>query len=93
MFCLILQSVDAYILKPKLFSSVLGVSGVSILISTIVFGNMFGILGVLLAIPVAAILSFIYHEYFLKSDIWPHSNAGTAGDARLAEDDGSAESK
>ena len=45
--CLLLQSVDAYILKPKLFSSALGVSGVSILISTIVLGNMFGILGVL----------------------------------------------
>lgn len=66
-FCLLLQSVDAYILKPKLFSNALGVSGVSILISTIVFGNMFGILGVVIAIPVAAILSFAYHEYFLKS--------------------------
>ncbi len=62
-FCLLLQSVDAYILKPKLFSNALGVSGVSILISTIVLGNMFGILGVLMSIPVAAILSFIYHEY------------------------------
>ena len=58
-FCLLLQGVDAYILKPKLFSSALGVSGVSILISTIVLGNMFGIWGVLLSIPVAAILSFI----------------------------------
>ena len=66
-FCLILQSVDAYILKPKLFSNALGVSGVSILISTIVFGNMFGILGVVIAIPVAAILNFAYHDYFLKS--------------------------
>ena len=63
-FCLFLQGVDAYILKPKLFSSALGVSGVSILISTIVLGNMFGIWGVLLSIPVAAILSFIYHEYW-----------------------------
>ena len=66
-FCLILQSVDAYILKPRLFSSALGVSGVSILISTIVLGNMFGIVGVLLSIPVAAILNFVYHEYFMKS--------------------------
>ena len=66
-FCLILQSVDAYILKPKLFSSSLGVSGVSILIFTIVLGNMFGILGVLLSIPAAAIFSFVYHEYYLKS--------------------------
>ena len=66
-FALILQSVDAYILKPRLFSSALGVSGVAILISTIVLGNMFGILGVLMAIPVAAILSFAYQEYFMKS--------------------------
>ena len=66
-FCLLLQSVDAYILKPRLFSSALGVSGVSILISTIVLGNMFGIPGVLLSIPVAAILSFAYHEYFMVS--------------------------
>ena len=70
-FCLLLQSVDAYILKPRLFSSALGVSGVSILISTIVLGNMFGILGVLLSIPVAAILSFAYHEYFMKSQNRP----------------------
>ena len=83
-FCLILQSVDAYILKPKLFSSVLGVSGVSILISTIVLGNMFGILGVLLAIPAAAILSFAYHEYFMKSKKKPRRKARSADDSRKA---------
>ena len=49
--------------NPALF----GVSGVAILISTIVLGNMFGILGVVIAIPVAAILNFAYHDYFIKS--------------------------
>ena len=65
-FCLLLQSVDAYILKPKLFSGALGVSGLTILVFTIVLGNMFGVLGVLLSIPAAAIISFAYHEYYLK---------------------------
>ena len=65
-FCLLLQSVDAYILKPKLFSGALGVSGLTILVSTIVLGSMFGVTGVLLAIPAAAIISFVYHEYYLK---------------------------
>ena len=83
-FCLLLQSVDAYILKPKLFSSALGVSGVSILISTIVLGNMFGILGVLLAIPAAAILSFAYNEYFVKSKKKPRRKARSADDSRKA---------
>ena len=83
-FCLLLQSVDAYILKPKLFSSALGVSGVAILISTIVLGNMFGILGVLLAIPAAAILSFAYNEYFMKSKKKPRRKARSADDSRKA---------
>ena len=65
LFCLGLQFVDGYILKPKLFSDALGVSGLLILISTIVLGNMFGIPGVLLSIPAAAVLSFIYKDYFL----------------------------
>ncbi len=64
-FCVCLQFVDAYILKPKLFSSSLGVSGLLILVASIVLGNMFGILGMLLSIPAAAILSFIYRDYFL----------------------------
>ena len=64
-FCILLQFVDAYILKPKLFSSSLGVSGLLILVASIVLGNMFGILGMLLSIPAAAILSFIYNEYLL----------------------------
>ena len=62
---LLLQTVDAYILKPKLFSNSLGVSGLLILVASIVFGNFFGLLGVLLAIPAAAILSFLYHDYLL----------------------------
>ena len=31
----------------------------------IVFGNMFGLVGILLAIPFAAVLSFIYRDYYV----------------------------
>ena len=65
LFGIVLQLSDAYILKPKLFSNSLGVSGLLILAASIVLGNLFGLLGVLLAIPVAAILSFVYSDYFL----------------------------
>lgn len=65
-FCCILQFVDGYILKPKLFSDSLGVSGLLILVAGIVLGNLFGVLGMLLSIPAAAILSFIYQDYFLS---------------------------
>ena len=64
-FVVVLQFVDGYILKPKLFSGSLGVSGLLILIAGIVLGNIFGVIGMLLSIPAAAILSFIYRDYFL----------------------------
>ena len=61
-FTLILQTCDGYIIKPKLFGDSLGVSGLLILVSIIVCGNMFGIIGILLAIPLAAIADFVYGE-------------------------------
>ena len=64
-FSIVLQFFDGYILKPKLFSGSLGVSGLLIIIAVIVFGNMFGIIGILLAIPAAAILDFLYEEVLL----------------------------
>ncbi len=64
-FTVIIQTIDGYVIKPKFFGSTLGVSGVWILICLVVGANMFGISGILLAIPFAAISDFIYNEYLL----------------------------
>ena len=64
-FSLVLQLLDSYLIKPKLFGDSLGVSGLWILVGIIVGGRMFGIVGILLAIPAVAILDFLYGTYFL----------------------------
>ncbi len=64
-FTLVLQTVDGYVLKPRLFGNSLGVSGLWILIGIVVGGNMFGVAGILLAIPAVAIIDFIYGNYIL----------------------------
>ena len=64
-FTLILQTFDGYILKPKLFGESLGVSAVMILITIILGGKIFGVIGILLAIPFAAIMTFVYDEAIL----------------------------
>ena len=64
-FTVIIQLCDAYIVKPKLFGNSLGVSSLWILVGIIVGGRMFGVVGVLLAIPVVAILDFLYEDYLL----------------------------
>ena len=65
LFTLCLQTVDGYVLKPKLFGDMLGVSSVWILASIIIGGRMLGVLGILIAIPIAAILSLLFMEYVL----------------------------
>lgn len=64
-FTMILQTIDGYIIKPRLYGDQLGVSGVLILIAIIVGGRIFGIAGILLGIPFAAIAVFLYDEYVI----------------------------
>jgi len=64
-FTCVIQLFDGYILKPRLFSGSLGVPAAWILISIVVGGKLFGAAGIALAIPFAAIISFIYEELVL----------------------------
>ena len=64
-FTIILQTIDGYVIKPKLFGNTLGVSSVWILVCIIVGGRMFGVPGILLAIPFAAISDYVYNNYIL----------------------------
>lgn len=61
-FTAVLQFADGYLIKPKLFGGALNVPSVLILVSIIVFGKLFGVPGMLLAIPLAAIIVFLYEE-------------------------------
>ena len=64
-FTILLQIFDGYIFKPRLFGATLGVSPIWILIFIIVGGRMFGVWGILLAIPMAAIADFVYNEMII----------------------------
>ena len=64
-FTIALPTVDGYIIKPQLFGGQLGVPSIWILISLIVFSRLWGVPGILLAIPFAAIIDFIYQEIIL----------------------------
>ncbi|PAB57738.1 AI-2E family transporter [Anaeromicrobium sediminis] len=55
-FILILQQFDANFLNPKIMGNVVGLSPVWILFALAVGGGYFGILGMILAVPIAAII-------------------------------------
>ena len=64
-FTLVLQTCDGYIIKPRMFGNTLGVSGLWIMTGVIIGGRIFGIGGILVAIPAVAILDYIYRDILL----------------------------
>ena len=64
-FIILLQTVDGYIIKPKLFGNTLGISGLLILLFILVGGSIWGIIGILIAIPLAAITDYVYREMLI----------------------------
>lgn len=56
------QSVDGMLIKPRLFKGALGIPGIWTLVLIILGGKIGGMLGILLAIPLAAIGTIIYKE-------------------------------
>ena len=82
LFTVVLQFLDGYVIKPKLFGDKLGVSGLLILASVIVCGNIWGIMGILLAIPIAAILDFTFREALIP---WLEKRRGIKAEDTAAE--------
>ena len=62
-FTVILQTIDGYIIKPKMFGEVLNVPGILIMISIVVFGRIMGVVGIFLSIPISAIIVYLLDEY------------------------------
>ena len=61
-FICIWQSVDGMIIKPRLFKSSLGIPAVWTLVLIILGGKVAGMLGILFAIPFAAIMVILYKQ-------------------------------
>lgn len=65
-FILILQQFDGNFLGPKLLSGSVGLSGFWVLFSITVFGGMFGFIGILLGVPVFAVIYDIVRRLTIR---------------------------
>ncbi len=61
-FIIVLQQIDCNILDPKIVGDSIGLSAFWVLFSCVVFGSLFGILGLLLGVPAMACLHMIFGE-------------------------------
>ncbi|MDE7234924.1 MAG: AI-2E family transporter, partial [Ruminiclostridium sp.] len=63
LFILVLQQIDGNLLKPILFGETMGLPAMWVLISIIVGGGLFGFAGVLLGVPVFALIYMLAKEF------------------------------
>ncbi len=62
LYFLVLHQLEANVLVPKIMERRVGVSPVAVLVALLVGGELYGLVGAILAIPTAAILSIILEE-------------------------------
>ena len=61
-YSLVTQFVDGNLLKPKLFGDTTGLRPMWVLAAIIICGGLFGVVGMLLGVPLFAIISDIFNE-------------------------------
>ncbi len=66
-FIVILQQFDGNILGPKISSNLTGLSGFWVMFALLLFGGLFGVWGMLLGVPIFAVIKTIFSEIVNKS--------------------------
>jgi predicted PurR-regulated permease PerM len=59
---LVYQQVENYILQPTIIGKVTHVSGFTVIVSVLVFGSLFGIIGAIIGVPTAAAIEIVVDE-------------------------------
>ncbi len=69
-FILVAQIIDGEILNPLVMSKKMNLSPITIIISLIVFDYLFGIIGMIIATPIVALLKIVYQFFDEKYDFF-----------------------
>ncbi|MCB9171621.1 MAG: AI-2E family transporter [Ardenticatenales bacterium] len=76
---LIIQQVENVLLVPRIMRRVVGINPVVALLAIFSFGSLFGILGVILAIPLAAVAQILADRLLVKEISFSQIKAGERG--------------
>lgn len=62
-FIVILTQFDANVIYPKIMGSSIGTPSILVLVSVTIFGSLFGILGMIGAVPITSVIYTLFNEY------------------------------
>jgi predicted PurR-regulated permease PerM len=67
----LIQAMDGFLLTPLLLGKAVDLRPFTIIVSLLIGGNLLGLIGIILAIPVAATLKVVVYHYYLKEEPEP----------------------
>lgn len=76
-FATLLQMVENNVLVPRIMDKTVGVSALVGLFAVLAFGTLYGLVGVLIAIPIAAVLQVLIDTLVVNAE--PETGSGTTG--------------
>lgn len=75
LFMIVVQTIEGNFLQPMIVGKKLDLKPVTIVISLLIFGHFFGIIGMIIATPIVAILKAIYLFYDEKYDFFGYTKS------------------
>lgn len=92
-FIILLQQFDGNILAPRILSSSVGLSGFWVLFSILLFGGLYGVLGMLIGTPLFAVIysiirdlvNYMLHRRSLPRDAWRYQDVSTLKPGAVSE--------
>jgi predicted PurR-regulated permease PerM len=60
---ILVQELEGHIIVPKIMQKTVGLSPVTIILAILIGGKLYGFLGIILAVPLAAGVSVFWHEW------------------------------
>ncbi|APO94602.1 AI-2E family transporter [Xanthomonas vesicatoria] len=82
------QLLESYVLTPRIVGDKIGLHPVAVIFAVMAGGQLFGFLGMLLALPVAAVANVLLryaHEQYTRSDLYAGERAGIVLQSTTAE--------
>ena len=65
-FILILQQIESNVIYPKIMGKSVGLPGLWVLVAVTVFGGLWGILGIVISIPICSVLYALFDSWMSK---------------------------
>ena len=74
-FQIILGQIDSNLIQPRILSKSTGISPLLVLLAVIIFGNLFGFLGMVLGVPLMATIKMVISDYLDNGTIDASDNS------------------